>query len=285
MVKLVDTPDLGSGAARRGGSSPFTRTYKTSHENGKFFCFIQLRFGAYFLYLCSKQIFMHIYLQDLLKAIPLGISLSFLIGPVFFVLLETSATKGARAAIVLDLGVIFADIVFIGIAFLGSYKLLEQLTNHPALYALGGMIMMVYGLITIIRKPKVETLENQTELAVPRNNYMGLFVKGFLLNFINIGVLAFWLAMIVIFSPKLALNPIRISIFFGGILLGYFLIDLLKIFLAKQFKSKMTPERVVSIRRIIGVVLLIAGIYLIYEGFGEDKKIGINHTIEHFKKE
>ena len=26
VVKLADTPDLGSGAARRGGSSPFSRT-------------------------------------------------------------------------------------------------------------------------------------------------------------------------------------------------------------------------------------------------------------------
>ena len=26
VVELVDTPDLGSGAAMRGGSSPFTRT-------------------------------------------------------------------------------------------------------------------------------------------------------------------------------------------------------------------------------------------------------------------
>ncbi len=227
---------------------------------------------------------MNILLQDLLKAIPLGISLSFLIGPVFFVLLETSATKGARAAIVLDLGVIFADVVFIGIAFLGSYKLLAQLTHHPALYGLGGMIMMVYGMITIIRKPKVETLENQTEIEIPKNNYLGLFVKGFLLNFINIGVLAFWLAMIVIFSPKLELDSLRIVVFFGGILFGYFLVDLLKIFLAKQFKSKMTPERVVKIRRMIGVVLLIAGIYLIYEGFAEDNKIGINNTIEHLKE-
>ncbi len=31
MVELVDTPDLGSGAAMRGGSSPFTRT---NLENG-----------------------------------------------------------------------------------------------------------------------------------------------------------------------------------------------------------------------------------------------------------
>jgi threonine/homoserine/homoserine lactone efflux protein len=227
---------------------------------------------------------MNIYLQDFFQAIPLGFTLSFLIGPVFFVLLETSAIKGARAAIVLDLGVIFADIVFIAIAFLGSYKLLEQLTHHPALYGLGGMIMMVYGMITIIRKPKKESIENQTEIEIPKNNYLGLFVKGFLLNFINIGVLAFWLAMIVIFSPKLDLNPTRIVVFFGGILIGYFIVDLLKIFLAKQFKSKMTPERVVKIRRIIGIILLIAGIWLIYEGFAEDKKIGINDTIEHFQK-
>ena len=32
MVKLVDTPDLGSGAARCEGSSPFTRTNKTSNH-------------------------------------------------------------------------------------------------------------------------------------------------------------------------------------------------------------------------------------------------------------
>ncbi len=221
-------------------------------------------------------------LLDFVKAIPLGITLSFLIGPVFFVLLETGATKGARAAIVLDLGVIFADIIFIAIAFIGSYKLMEQLTNHPALYALGGMFMMIYGLITIIKKPAKESLENQTEIEIPKNNYTGLFFKGFLLNFINIGVLAFWLAMIVIFSPELDLKVERIIAFFGGILTGYFLVDLAKIFLAKQFKSKMTRERVIKIRKIIGMVLLIGGIYLIYQGFYSDKKL--NSTIEHIKK-
>jgi hypothetical protein len=28
VAELADAPDLGSGAARRGGSSPFTRTFK-----------------------------------------------------------------------------------------------------------------------------------------------------------------------------------------------------------------------------------------------------------------
>ena len=36
MVKLVDMPDLGSGAARRVGSSPITRTYKLKRKFGLF---------------------------------------------------------------------------------------------------------------------------------------------------------------------------------------------------------------------------------------------------------
>lgn len=36
MVKLVDMPDLGSGAARRVGSSPITRTEKALAKVGAF---------------------------------------------------------------------------------------------------------------------------------------------------------------------------------------------------------------------------------------------------------
>jgi hypothetical protein len=41
MVKLVDMPDLGSGAARRVGSSPIIRTKKASQFE-KLFCFATL---------------------------------------------------------------------------------------------------------------------------------------------------------------------------------------------------------------------------------------------------
>ena len=39
MVKLVDMPDLGSGAARRVGSSPIIRTEKASEILRSFFVF------------------------------------------------------------------------------------------------------------------------------------------------------------------------------------------------------------------------------------------------------
>jgi hypothetical protein len=37
MVKLVDMPDLGSGAARRVGSSPIIRTKKASQSRSFFY--------------------------------------------------------------------------------------------------------------------------------------------------------------------------------------------------------------------------------------------------------
>lgn len=52
-------------------------------------------------------------LQDVLSALPLGLFLAFLLGPVFFVLLETAAIKGFRAAISFDFGVIVADSIFL----------------------------------------------------------------------------------------------------------------------------------------------------------------------------
>ena len=44
MVKLVDMPDLGSGAARRVGSSPIIRTEKASEILRSFFVLVTSEF-------------------------------------------------------------------------------------------------------------------------------------------------------------------------------------------------------------------------------------------------
>ena len=62
-------------------------------------------------------------LNDILSAIPWGILLAFTIGPVFFVLLETSITKGFRAALIFDVGVVLGDIVFILIAYFSDFPI------------------------------------------------------------------------------------------------------------------------------------------------------------------
>ena len=67
-------------------------------------------------------------------------------------LIQTSILKGARAAIAFNLGVILGDIAFIMIAYLGSRRLLEEIKDDPRLFYIGGLILVIYGIITYVDK-------------------------------------------------------------------------------------------------------------------------------------
>lgn len=81
---------------------------------------------------------------------------------VFFVLLETSITKGFRAAFTFDLGIVFSDVIFILIAYLSTNQLLEQLKDNPTLFVIGGIVMFSYGLISFIQLKR--NFKKQTEI-------------------------------------------------------------------------------------------------------------------------
>lgn len=215
-------------------------------------------------------------INDILSAIPWGILLAFTIGPVFFVLLETSISKGFRAAMVLDSGVVFADLVFILIAYFSTNQILERLKDDPGLFIFGGIVMLSFGIISYVKEKKDFKRKLKEEMDdddnIPKNNYVGLFFKGFFLNFINIGVLGFWLGIIIVFGPKLNMETNRIILFITTIIITYFLIDILKINVAKQLKSKLTPYNIYKIKRVISVVLMIFGSFLMVQGFFPKEK-------------
>jgi len=209
---------------------------------------------------------------DILLAVPLGLLLAFTIGPVFFVLLETAITKGFRAAMAFDIGVVVADALFILFVYFTTNSLLTEIKDDPKLFFTGGLIMMAYGLISFIKLKKdfkkvMDNKEN-AHLVVPEKvNYTALFIKGFLLNFINIGVLGFWLGIIIVFGPKLDMNANRILVFFTSIILVYFGIDLIKILIAKKLKNRLTAFHIYKIKRAISIILLFFGVFLILQAF------------------
>ncbi len=220
-------------------------------------------------------------LADIQAAIPLGFFLSFMIGPVFFVLLETSALKGFRAALCFDLGVILADVLFLTIAYFSSFQLLENLSNQPGLYVFGGVILAIFGTTTFLKPPNKQI---ELKVKITKGAYLSLFVKGFLLNFINIGVLVFWLGIIIIVGPSLDNDPERIGLFFGTMIAAYFATDIFKILLAKQLRSKLTSKRIHFIKKSIGLVLIICGLVLITKGFLPKDKLNIKKGIELLKE-
>jgi len=214
-------------------------------------------------------------IEDVLTAIPLGFFLSFMIGPVFFVLLETSVVKGFRAALVFDLGVVLADVIFILIAYFSSYRLIESIKDDPALFIFGGLVMLTYGIISIVKTKKAKkNIDPEDPAELAKNNYFSLFFKGFFLNFINIGVLGFWLAILITMGPKLELDPTRMFTFFTAVILSYFITDIFKILLAKQLRSKLNPNNILLIKKAISIVLIISGVFLLSQGwFPQERKI------------
>lgn len=228
-----------------------------------------------------------IFLNDILSAIPLGFFLSFMIGPVFFVLLETSVVKGFRAAVMFDLGVVLADIIFILIAFFSSYRLIQSIKDDPALFIFGGLVMLTYGIISFIKNKKEsrKSIDEIDPKELAKTNYFSLFIKGFFLNFINIGVLGFWLAILITIGPQLELKASRMITFFATLIIVYFITDLFKIILAKQLRSKLNPKNILLIKKVISIALIICGVVLLSQAwFPKEQKI-VNSAFEKLEGE
>ena len=220
-------------------------------------------------------------IDDILAAIPFGIILAFTIGPVFFVLLETSATKGFKSALVFDLGVIFADIVFILVAFYRTNKLIDKIKDDPNFLIFGGAILVVYGIISFIKTSKSfrSIVREYHKVEMPKNDFGKLFIKGFLLNFINIGVLIGWLGFIVIGS-SITESENGVTIFIITMLVVYLLTDLVKIAIAKRLKNKLTPRLIYKTKKVIALVILGFGVLLLVQGLFPEGKDKIQEEIE-----
>ena len=224
-------------------------------------------------------------INDILAGIPWGILLSFMIGPVFFILLETSIIKGFRAALVFDLGVILGDLFFFFFAYLGSYRLIKSLKDDPALFIFGGVLMLTYGIISFIKlKKEVKVNTDIIDKEIIKKDYASLFIKGFLLNIINIGVLGFWLAIIISVGPKLEMQTSRMVTFFISVIGSYLFVDCIKILLAKQLKTKLNPTNILKIKKGISIVMIVFGTILILQGWFPNEKEKLKHVLERIDK-
>jgi threonine/homoserine/homoserine lactone efflux protein len=208
-------------------------------------------------------------MSEFLPAIPIGIVLSFTIGPVFFTVLETSISKGIKAAIFVDIGVVLSDVLFFIIAFFSTNSLLKSIEeNTSSWYFLGGVLLVAYAGISLIKIIQEKNRPENKEGALIENNpnLLKMVVKGFLLNIINVVVLFYWVGIILYFGPQLEMNESKIYLFFIIIISTYFTIDLGKIYLAQQLKKKLTDLVIKIIKIVVNSFIVICGVFLIFKG-------------------
>lgn len=210
-------------------------------------------------------------MTDFLPAIFLGIILSFTIGPVFFTILEISVSKGFKAAVFFNIGVVFSEIVFFAIAYASTSSLLESIQENPSWKVLGGVLLSFYAGITLLgmyqNKDDVDHYSFNPKSESP--NVIKNMIRGFLLNIINFAVLVFWILVVANYGPGFQDTDYKMVMFFFAIVATYFSIDLGKIYLAQQLKNYLTKEIIVKIKLAVNVIILIIGLVLIFKGFLE----------------
>jgi threonine/homoserine/homoserine lactone efflux protein len=194
-----------------------------------------------------------------------------MIGPVFFVILETSIRRGVKAALALDLGVLISDLVYILIAyvFYSEVSGLINGENKGILKLIGGILFVLYGALTYFKKTKEEKVDEVGNVVQNSNDYFMLALKGFILNFANPLVIFYWFSVITMGarnSEHAGTNENSILFFLGVILVTFFSIDLLKILGAKKLRPLVTEKLLVALNHLIGIVFFGFGIFLIIQG-------------------
>ena len=217
-------------------------------------------------------------MQFFLQAIGIGFLLSVMVGPVFFVLLETSITKGIRAALALDIGVFISDILYIlfALSFVDQISSINSGENKLIFGFIGGSIFIIYGIFYFFKKSKMVDLtleaENTSkEVAAAPKDYLLLGLKGFILNIANPAVIFYWLSILSLAAqsvPDNTKNPNTWILLFLSILLGtYFSIDVLKVFTAKRLRTLVNQNLLNALNILIGLIFFLTGIFQIIKNF------------------
>lgn len=197
-------------------------------------------------------------MEIVLNGIFSGIVLAFLIGPVFFSILQTSIERGFRSGFFVAIGVSLSDTIYITISYLGVYQLFDKGNFREYLAYFGGAVLLLFGLYYLLVKSR-KTISPDQETANIRSP-LRLILKGFVINGLSPMVLIFWLGTIGVATTKFGYaTPGTAVPYFASIVGTVFLTDVLKAKLADKLRAVLTPVFIRTMNIILGLIMVLFG--------------------------
>ena len=202
-------------------------------------------------------------MEVILNGVISGIVLAFLIGPVFFTIIQTSIERGFGSGAMVAVGVSLSDAFYITLTYLGVYQLFDNGSFREYLAYFGGMVLLIFGIYYLFIKSKQLSRFDPENVQI--NNPLKLIGKGFVINGLSPMVLIFWLGTVGVATTKFGYaTPQKAVPFFASIVSTVFVTDLLKAKLADKLRRLLTPQFIRKLNMVLGFVLLAFGLRLIY---------------------
>ena len=215
-------------------------------------------------------------------------------GPAFFLLLQTSISKGFKTVLLFDLGVMLSDIIVVVLMMLTSIQItFDDSANMVVAGITAGVIIIGFGIFTYYSKPEkivarsekksaeLEAMEKKFEkidqrfdkidekLDIKREGprWYVYISKGFILNVFNPFIWVFWMTTVATVAGTEAYhgdNSFELeALFFLGTFSTLLAIDIMKILGAYSLKRFFTEKRMKILNQGTGIVLALCGIALI----------------------
>ncbi|MEZ5196440.1 MAG: LysE family transporter [Bacteroidales bacterium] len=201
-------------------------------------------------------------MSPFLQGTLLGLTFAVLLGPAFFALIQTSIHRGFRSGALLAVGIFLSDLFALLLCYFGASQILGDDPRENIYFSIiGGIILIIFGTYTFTRKGAQRSDNEEQEEKLPKR-YLYV-IKGFFLNAFNPGMWFLWITIVVSISANFGVNSSSIYSFLSGVLITIFATDIFKCFVSKQFKRFVTPSVLTWMNRIVGVVLIGFGTYLI----------------------
>ncbi|HNY54731.1 MAG TPA: LysE family transporter [Chitinophagales bacterium] len=195
-------------------------------------------------------------MEPLFKGIISGITISFLIGPIFFALADMTISKGWKCGLSYVFGVLLSDVIIIYLV----ETILQQFTFDSIkteIGLVGGILLIIFGVATFLAKTNIKSLDITNVKTL-----VGAFAKGVTINIFNPFVTVWWITMF----TTVSIHYVHFSekfLFYFGILLMVFLFDLLKMRFAYFLKQKLTANNLNKVKKFVGVCLFVFGLMMI----------------------
>ena len=201
-------------------------------------------------------------MSNLLSGIGFGLTLSIMIGPIFFALVQAAIEKGFRAGAMVGFGVWISDLFYILVVYFFISHIASLASNEGfKLYTglLGSVILILFGIGSIARTNKEY---NKVEDIILPPTWFSLWLKGFLINTINPFTIFFWIGVISTILIKDQSNENNNWVFLSGIFSTIVVTDLSKVVLAKTLRMYLSSGSLKLLKYISGIALICFGVGL-----------------------